>query len=527
MGSLRLSRVNRWAPYAAVFAVALSARVATIIHAGGLDTVFGYDQGVYYAASASLSFGHVPYSEFRMVHPPGIMLALLPFAELARWTGDVTAMGAARVAWGFLGATNALLVAVVARRFGRPAAILSGLWYALWPALLLTESTTRLEPLVSVCLLTGWALLTSPMVGERRTLQVVGGFALGLAPAVKIWAIAPVIVTLAWLAWELRGRTAVRVSASAVAGTTAVCLPFFVLAPGAMWSTIVADQLGRPRLRSSIVLRWLDLTGLDLYLDGRTSRLAASLAVAVVAAVILGLAWRRVTARMFVVLSLVQLGVLFASPSYFGFYTGFVLPAFSISLGAAAAVTVDGIAFLARRRVAFRRTARWLPVGVAAAIGVAGVAVWAAELAGQASRYYSLRPFPTDQVRPFVADVRCVTSDSPSALIALDVLTRNLERGCAEGVDVSGLGDDTEPPQVPWAGEPGELGDRQRQHSVLTYLGTGNVAIVMRRHFDGFDEQGWATIDTWPELTRIGTLTVRQAPGWPVTAETRSTADVD
>jgi len=527
LGSLRLSRVNRWAPFAAVFAVALSVRLATVVHAGGLDTVFGYDQGVYYAASASLSFGHVPYSEFRMVHPPGVMLALLPFVELARWIGDVAAMGAARVAWTFLGATNALLVALVARRFGRPAAILSGLWYALWPALLLAESTTRLEPLVSVCLLTGWALLTSPTVADRRSLQLLGGFALGLAPAVKIWAIAPVIVTLVWLAWELRGRAAVRVAVSAVAGTTAICLPFFVLAPGAMWSAIVTDQLGRPRLRSSIVLRWLDLTGLELYVSGDAVRIVASMAVAVLAAAILALAWRRAAARMFVVLSLVQLGVLFASPSYFSFYAGFVLPAFSISLGAAAAVTVDGIAFLARRRVAFRRVAHWLPVAVATTIGLGGLAVWGAELAGQASRYYTVRPFPAAQVKPFVTRVRCVTSDSPIALIALDVLTRNLERGCAQGVDVSGLGDDTEPPQVPWAGEPGELGERQRQHSVLTYLGTGNVAIMMRRHFDGFDEQGWATIDTWPELTRIGKMTVRQAPGWPVTPETRSTADVD
>ena len=527
MGRLGLSRVNRWAPYAAVFAVALSVRLATIVHAGGLDTVFGYDQGVYYAASASLSFGHIPYSEFRMVHPPGIMLALLPFTELARWIGDVGAMGVARVAWAFLGATNALLVAVVARRFGRPAAILSGLWYALWPALLLAESTTRLEPLVTVCLLTGWALLTSPAIVERRSLQILGGLALGLAPTVKIWAIAPVIVTVAWLAWELRGRAAVRVLASTIAGTTAVCLPFFVLAPGAMWSTVVTDQLGRPRLRSSIVLRWLDLTGLDLYFSGTAARVAASMTVAAIAAVILALAWRRSGARMFVALSLVQLGVLFASPSYFSFYAGFVLPAFSISLGAAAAVTVDGIAFLARRRVAFRRVARWLPVGVATTIGIAGLAVWGAELAGEASRYYTVRPFPAAEVRPFVTDARCVTSDSPIALVSIDVLTRNLERGCAQGVDVSGLGDDTEPPEVPWAGEPGELGERQRQHSVLTYLGTGNVAIMMRRHFDGFDEAGWATIESWPELTRIGKMTVRQAPAWPITEETRSTTQVD
>lgn len=333
MGRLGLSRVNRWAPYAAVFVVALSVRLATIVHAGGLDTVFGYDQGVYYAASASLSFGHIPYSEFRMVHPPGIMIALLPFTELARWIGDIGAMGVARVAWAFLGAHQRPARGGGRAALGRPAAILSGLWYALWPALLLAESTTRLEPLVTVCLLTGWALLTSPAIAERRSLQILGGFALGLAPTVKIWAIAPVIVTVAWLAWELRGRAAVRVLVSTIAGTDGR-LPAVLRAGAGRDVEHGRDRpAGRPRLRSSIVLRWLDLTGLDLYFGGTAARVAASMAVAVIAAAILALAWRRPGARMFVALSLAQLGVLFASPSYFSFYAGFVLPAFSISLG--------------------------------------------------------------------------------------------------------------------------------------------------------------------------------------------------
>ena len=47
-----------------------------------------------------------PYRDFLFLHPPGIIVALLPFAGLGEFTSDPTGMLAARVAW-LLGGVNA------------------------------------------------------------------------------------------------------------------------------------------------------------------------------------------------------------------------------------------------------------------------------------------------------------------------------------------------------------------------------------------------------------------------------------
>ena len=42
--------------------------------------VLEYDDGVYYAAARLLLDGYLPYSDFSIVHPPGVSLVLLPAA---------------------------------------------------------------------------------------------------------------------------------------------------------------------------------------------------------------------------------------------------------------------------------------------------------------------------------------------------------------------------------------------------------------------------------------------------------------
>ena len=45
---------------------------------------YGYDAGVYYSAADALIHGRTPYRDFLLLHPPGLMLTLTPFAAIGR-----------------------------------------------------------------------------------------------------------------------------------------------------------------------------------------------------------------------------------------------------------------------------------------------------------------------------------------------------------------------------------------------------------------------------------------------------------
>jgi hypothetical protein len=59
--------------------------------------VLEYDDGVYYVASKLLLAGRLPYSDFTIVHPPGLSLLLLPAAAVGDLLGDAAGMAAGRI----------------------------------------------------------------------------------------------------------------------------------------------------------------------------------------------------------------------------------------------------------------------------------------------------------------------------------------------------------------------------------------------------------------------------------------------
>ena len=125
------------------------------------------DEGVYYAASAWLWRGQLPYLDFVLVHPPGIVWLLAPVS----WMEPVSGFTAARVLTTLVGALNILLVG---RLGGAPAAMA----YAVWPELVAVERGPALEPFLN-CALLG-------MLNTRGWLS--GGLA-GLALSIKLWAL--------------------------------------------------------------------------------------------------------------------------------------------------------------------------------------------------------------------------------------------------------------------------------------------------------------------------------------------------
>ncbi len=143
--------------------VAFVARLEMVLRGAGLQGLHGYDDGVYYAAAASLVNGRVPYRDFVLLHPPGMVLLLSPFALLGRLTSDHVGFAVARVAFMLLGALNAGAVAVLAARSRRPAAGVAaaagGLFAALWYSSIYASRTTLLETPASTLLLVALLLV--------------------------------------------------------------------------------------------------------------------------------------------------------------------------------------------------------------------------------------------------------------------------------------------------------------------------------------------------------------------------------
>jgi alpha-1,2-mannosyltransferase len=120
--------VSRWGwglfVPAVIALLAFACRLVPVLRGGGLFGVDTYDPSVYYSAAVGLFSGRMPYRDFLLLHPPGILLALQPFAALGAAVGDPIAMASARFAFMLLGAASSLLIYRILLRHHRLAAAL-------------------------------------------------------------------------------------------------------------------------------------------------------------------------------------------------------------------------------------------------------------------------------------------------------------------------------------------------------------------------------------------------------------------
>ena len=479
---------RRWVLGVCVAVLAFAARLVPVLHGGGLWGLGDYDDGVHYSAAAALVHGRLPYRDFLFLHPPGIVLALTPFAAVGRLLGDPTGFAAARVAWMVLGAVDALLVVAVLRRRGPVAALLGGLFYALFPPAVYGEHSTQLEGLATACTLVALLLLT----GRRRPglgPVVLAGALLGASAGVKIWGVVAVAVVVVATALTTGRRRALAVAAGGVAGATVVCLPFFLASPGAMARMVVRDQLGRPEAHVTAVVRLTQVVGLPV------PGTPVPLLVAVLAAFALltVLAWRTAEGRLPAALLVGLTGLLMLTPSWFVHYASLVAGPAALTMGAGAAQLCAQA----------RRVSPRLGVVVAAVLGLL--------VAGYAAPTASARlgtPFPGRQLAVAAqAAPGCVTTDDPTTLVEMDVLGRDLDRGCPVVVDLGGYSyDHPAVPPVPRARNQGW------QRYALGYLRSGSVVVVARfSAHEGFSPATAALVDRWPVLQRVGRYAVRRA----------------
>ena len=305
-----------------------------MLHGEGFHALVGYDPGVYYAAADAFVHGRPPYEGFLLLHPPGIMLFLSPFAALGSVTSDSTGMAVARFAVILLGTLNAVLVAVIARRFGRVAALVGGLFYATWIPEVVLETLTKLEPFGNTCLLVGLAVLLRPRPTSAR-MQLLAGAALGAGAGVKIWGVVPLLVVLGWQLLDRGWRSALKIAVGAGGGPDG---HLSAVLPGGSRRD-VPDGRHRPAGPSGddrrAIARLYNMSSVPAWMPYSHLSVFITAAVGLLAIGALVLAWQERLARVVVVLLLAQTGLLLEAPSYFPAYAGFVVPAAALTLAAA------------------------------------------------------------------------------------------------------------------------------------------------------------------------------------------------
>jgi hypothetical protein len=251
---LRLSKDAIW--MTVLFIGAFLMRLVPVLDGSGVLGIGHYDDGVHYAAALALVNGQMPYRDFLFLQPPGIVIALIPFAALGAATHDSLGFIVARLAWMLLGGVNAVLVARLLRRTGTLAAVAGGVFYAVYYPAIHIERSILLEGLTNACLVVA-LLLAVP--SERRLDRpwrfVVAGALLGISTGIKIWGLVIALVVIIRAVVARRPRDAGLVAIGTVAGATAVCGPFFVAAPGAMWRMVVRDQVMRPARGGDVLHR--------------------------------------------------------------------------------------------------------------------------------------------------------------------------------------------------------------------------------------------------------------------------------
>ena len=499
------STAKRWAArraasaesltYSAVFLVAFALRVLVPFTGVGLVGNYSYDSGVYYAAGAALVRGRVPYRDFILLHPPGVALATAPAAWIGRVTNDHVGYAFVSLEFIAFGAASAVLVVVAARRLGAPrwAATTGGLFYAGWFLSVRAEYVSRLEPLGNLLLLCGLVAYTG--VGWPRSARsaLACGAALGAAASVKVWYAVPLAVVVCFLVARHRTRDAGAAIAGAIGAVAAICGAFFALAPTAMWRMVVSEQIGRQQANALRAL--LVLNGLP---KGVTWQAAYLLdAVLVVLGVLLALAaWRTPAARLPAVLLVACGGVLVAAPSFFAYYTDYLTPA-------AALCIATGAASVACKR---GRSGR-VPL-VAGTLAIALLLIVPAKALWYQTRATSASRSP-GQLASAVSNAECVMSDSPMALIQLNVLDRTLADGCPDWVDVTGR---TYAPDMSLRGRGGSrvarAANTKWQRAVRDYLLSGNAVVVLRPRDAGISPSTLGDIAAGGVLATDGVHTI-------------------
>ena len=443
--------------------LAFVARIGPVVVAGMLRGAMSYDEGVHLQVAQRLLAGQVTYRDVLFVHPPGMVLAQVPIAWLGQLMGEPSALAVSRCLAAGIGALTAVLVARLLLPRGLLAAGIGGAVAALFGPAVAADRVALLEGALSLGLVVALSALaaverrgpaqpaieapaaataavdptaavTSTLPARSRRALVVGGAAIGLASAVKVWALVDVALLVAIVAIRYGRSAAWRWVAGCATALVVVVGPFALLAPGSMWHDVVGAQLHRPRPRGAFLDAIVMRVGALEPIAGLGGRWPDAVVVGVTALVAGGLlvALVRLVRRFrtpphmwpepvwWLVIGAAHVAALVVAPSHYLHYDAFVTVPLALVLG-------TGAGWGARRIV-----------GRAAGIGLG--AVLAGVLVTLASTLPALSPGAGVSATVLDREAHgCVWVREVQFLIVADLSRRQIERGCPGQPDLFGM----------------------------------------------------------------------------------------
>ena len=278
-------RDPRWAVAAAAALVflALSATLTDVWDA----TAKASDVGYYDAIGSRVQLvGGVPYRDVSFEYPPGALVPIVApavtntFVNYARvFAAEMLLCGVAAILFA------AIALARLGAGVGRTAAALSLLAFS--PVLLGPVPLTRFDLLPA-------ALVVGALAAVLASRDRLGGGALGLGVAVKLWPVLLLPLFLVW--WRRRGGRQLAIiglATCAVVAAAIILVPWAALAPAELAESLWR-QLSRPlqieSLGSAVLLALHHVAGLPLGVESSHGSQNLTGAAAVVAAAVTSLA---------------------------------------------------------------------------------------------------------------------------------------------------------------------------------------------------------------------------------------------
>ncbi len=470
-----------------VFVLAFAVRLVPVLAGGGLLGATNYDPSVYYAAAVGFFEGRLPYRDFLLLHPPGIVLLLQPFAALGAWLGDPWALASTRLAFMALGALTAALICVLLLPGGRAAALAGGGLYAVYPAAAHVERAPWLEAPASFLLVLALIALRPADESVRPWRTAAAGALLSLAMLTKLWGVALLGIILCWVLLTRGIRPALSYLVGAVGAGVVVLLPFWA-GWAQLWTDAVTAQVARPSVRASALLRIGTLLGLD---QGDAARLPAALTVLLAGgALALALvAVRSRAGRLYLLLLATTVAALLLVAAWYPNYPAFAAAPLALTVGSSVSVICSQ-----QRRIA----------RVGAALVAVLIALGAIRQIVTPTGY----SFPREELTAVLSKRDgCVTTDHPIALVLTDRLRHDLRSGCRLVVDLSGYIH-----VVP--GSDRRSDNPEFQTVMMDYLGSGHTTVVMSGIWPGdFSRANRELVESWSVVGTAGDIKVREPGG--------------
>jgi alpha-1,2-mannosyltransferase len=256
--------------------LALAIRLFTLSRPGSLTGITEYDDGVYLGGSIRITEGQLPYLNFASVQPPGIFELMLPVALFAKLTTTVKALALARVLTALASTACIPLVGNLVRYRGAVVTAVACGVLAVYPPDITTAHTLLLEPWMNLFCLIAVNLAFRRGHLARPSMLGWAGVVLGLAGAIKYWAIAPALVLLVicLLLKPDRVRRVRDYLIGLVIGFGVAVGPFLAAAPVTFLRSTITDQAAREGSYVAFGVRLANLTGLiDVYTQSGRLRL--------------------------------------------------------------------------------------------------------------------------------------------------------------------------------------------------------------------------------------------------------------